>query len=207
MQQLADLLRAEGVSMGVGEIAARLRCSRRRLYEVAPTKQGLLHAVAREHFGTGLRAGFEAAQAQTEPAAVITAYLNAGVATAVKLSTAFLKDLESTEEGREIIDSYQLARAHGLKEIMEAGIQQGHYNAHHSQVATEVVLGAAMRLRRAEFLADSGLTFDEAMEEAYALILHGLLAEPAARREPRTERQSTPPRVAKRFTQEGDRGR
>jgi len=177
MHQLSDLLLAEGTSaLGIGDIATRVRCSRRRIYQVAPNKEALLQIVARRHLEAGLRAGFEAAARETAPARVISAYLTAGVATAEKMSTDFLKDLEAAHEGREIFDHYLAERARGLREIMERGVRQGHYNPHNPLVAAELILGAAMRLRQSRFLVEAELTFTEAVEQAYALILHGLIA-------------------------------
>ncbi|SFQ40581.1 TetR/AcrR family transcriptional regulator [Variovorax sp. 770b2] len=196
MQELSDLLLEEGIAqLGVGEIASRLQCSRRRLYDIAESKQGLLFAVARRHFEEGLTRGERAAAAEDDPARVIVAHAMAGVETAVKLSTAFLRDLEATEEGSELFDAYQRKRAEGGRAILEAGIEKGYYNAHNAMVATEIGLGAAMRLRRAEFLAEAGLTFEEAMAEAYDLMHNGLLVrarEPRAKQAARPSQGSSP---------------
>lgn len=177
---LARLVKAEGISeLSVAQLAARLRCSRRRLYELAPTKEGLLHLVAKAHFERALRDGFEAAARESDPGRAIAAYLHVGVTSTAGLSQAFLRDLESSEEGRSIFDDYQNARAEGGRAIVEDGIRRGDFNAHNPRVVIEVLLGAALRLRRPEFLASAGLTISEAFEEAYSVILEGLLA-PAA---------------------------
>lgn len=179
IEQLSELLLAEGISaLGVGEMAARLSCSRRRLYELAPTKRELLHLVAQRYFDAGRQAGEEAVASETDPEQRIVVFLHAGIAVATKLSNAFLSDLEATAEGQEIFTRYQMERAHFGQRIFEEGMRQGHYNAHNAAVAIEVVLGAAMRLRKVEFLERSGLNLQQAMEEAYALILNGLIARP-----------------------------
>lgn len=201
--QLHELIKAEGISaLSVAQMATRLRCSRRRLYELAPSKEALLHLAARAHFEQMLREGFEAAARESDPARAIAAYLHVGVTSTVALSPAFLRDLESSTEGREIFDRYQIARADGVRRILEDGIRRGVFTAHNQLVATEVLLGAALRLRRSAFLAEAGLTISQAFEEAYALILGGLLA-PSRRRKisakpaPRA-RGSRQPRNAKK---------
>lgn len=179
MQQLSALLKAEGISgLSVGDIARRLRCSRRRLYQLAPTKEGLLLLVAQAVFDAALRAGFEAASRETEPARVIAAYMEAGVSTAGTLSSAFHKDLEASEEGRASFDRYQTARARGFRQVINGCIERGDFRVHNPAVAVEVLFGAAQRLRRPEFLDEAGLTLRQAFEEAYNLILDGLLARP-----------------------------
>lgn len=180
IEQLSELLLAEGITaLGVGDMAARLSCSRRRLYELAPTKRELLHLVAQRYFDAGRRAGEEAVERETDPARRIVVFLHAGIAVATKLSNAFLGDLEATPEGQEIFTRYQMERARFGQSVFEEGIRLGHYNSHNAAVALEVVLGAAMRLRKVEFLKRTGLSLQQAMEEAYALILNGLLARPA----------------------------
>jgi len=183
--QLHELIKAEGISgLSVAQMAIRLRCSRRRLYELAPSKEALLHLAARAHFEQMLREGFEAAARESDPARAIAVYLRVGVTSTVALSPAFLRDLESSDEGREIFDRYQIARAEGVRRILEDGIRRGDFTAHNQFVATEVLLGASFRLRRSEFLAEAGLTISQAFEEAYALILGGLLAPSRRRKSP-----------------------
>lgn len=209
VQQLSELLKAEGISgLSVAQIAARLRCSRRRLYAVAPTKERLLHVVAQAHFDGMLREGFEAAAREADTARVIAAYLHVGVTSTTRLSQAFLRDLEASDEGRAIFDRYQLARADGVRRIVEDGIRRGELNAHNALVAAEVLLGASLRLRRPEFLARARLTISAAFDEAYSIILGGLLA-PTHRGDPpakRTRRAVAPTAVTARPQRARPRG-
>jgi len=176
IEELSQLLLAEGISaLNVADMAARLACSRRRLYALAPTKVELLHLVAQRYFDAGRVAGEQAVENEADPARRVVVFLHAGIVVATKLSNAFLSDLEATPEGQQIFTDYQMRRAEWGQRIFEEGIQSGHYNAHNAAVAIEVVLGAAMRLRKVEFLRRSGLSLQQAMEEAYALILNGLL--------------------------------
>lgn len=182
-RQLSDLVKREGISdLSVAQIAARLHCSRRRLYALAPTKEGLLQLVARSHFEAMLREGFEAAARESDPARAIAAYLRVGVTSTTCLGQAFLRDLEATEAGRQIFDRYQHARAEGGQRIVADGIRSGDFNGHNPLLVIELMLGMALRLRRPEFLERAELTISEAFEEAYAVLLEGLLARPRRRR-------------------------
>jgi len=177
--ELADLLKREGItSMSVGDIATRLRCSRRRLYEIAPTKEGLLLAVAHQQFQDSLAVGFVAADAEADPARSLVAYLDAALRAAEHLSAAFLADLQQSDEGRAMFDEYQLARSMGARKILEAGMRCGEFKPLNAEVVSEVLLGAASRLRRADFLHRAGLTMPDAFAQAYELVLNGLLVQP-----------------------------
>lgn len=182
LAELAALIRQEGIAkLGVGEMAARLRCSRRRLYDVAQTKEELLLWAARRQFDASLAAGHAAARAEADPARRLVAYLDAGLRPAQQVSAVFLSDLEQSPQGRAIFDGYQLARSEGARAILEEGVRHGAFRQLDFDVVTEMLLGAAQRLRHPAFLARTGLSVIQAFESAYALVLHGLLAEPGNR--------------------------
>jgi AcrR family transcriptional regulator len=174
--ELSDLIKREGVSeLGAGEIAARLRCSRRRLYEVASSKDGLLLKVAQHQFDTSIDAGRKAADAESKPEKSLMAYLNSGLRSAESLGDQFLKDLQQLEQGKTMFDEYQIERSKGARKILDLGARSGVFKNRNFDVVTEVLLGAAFRLRNPEFLNGAGLTVTQAFSEAYALVLQGLL--------------------------------
>ncbi|UPJ48419.1 TetR/AcrR family transcriptional regulator [Bradyrhizobium sp. 200] len=174
--ELSVLLKAEGISrLGVADIATRLSCSRRRLYQVAPTKEGLLTTVAEEMFADALSRGFAAARMEKGSAKRVLAYLRVGSHIASSLSEAFLQDLDSLPEACAAFDRYQIARANGLRELIEQGICEGEFVPCNARLLAEVVLGAALRLRRPEFLHEIGMSLQEAFEEAAELIVYGML--------------------------------
>lgn len=193
--ELADLIKREGItSMSVGDIATRLRCSRRRLYDLAPTKEGLLLAVARQQFKDSLAVGFAAADAESDPARSLVAYLDAALRAAEHLSAAFLSDLQQSDEGRAMFDEYQLARSVGARNLLRAGMRCGEFRPLNAEVVSEVLLGAASRLRRADFLRRAGLSMPDAFAQAYELVLEGLLVRPEPKR---AVRRSANPRSGK----------
>lgn len=181
MQQLVALVTQEGISgLTVGEIAARLQCSRRRLYDLASTKEELLRVVAREVFDDVLRQGAVAATGQTDAAAAVVTYLHVGVTAAARLSPAFRADLEATAEGRAVFDDYQEARRKGLQTLIDAGAASGRLVPHNAAVIAEAALGAAHRLRQPRVLQHAGVSMETAFSEFYAVLTMGLLPRPEA---------------------------
>ena len=178
LTELAALIKKEAsASLSVAEIAARLHCSRRRLYDVAATKEGLLLEVAKWQFQDSIEAGEKAAAAEADPARRLRAYLGAGLRAAETLGTGFLADLQQSDEGRALFDEFQLTRSKGAREILEAGARIGEFKAVNFDIVTEELLGAASRLRNADFLRRANLTIPEAFGEAYELVLQGLLVQ------------------------------
>jgi len=104
-------------------------------------------------------------------------------------SEAFLQDVTALPDARVAFDRYQAARAEGMRELIEAGIRTGEFVPCNARVVTEVALGAALRLRRPEFLQSAGLTLQEAFEQAWAIVINGILQENQSGKKP-TRRQT-----------------
>lgn len=177
---LTSLLLAEGIkNLTVADLAARLHCSRRRLYNIAETKEEIFCAVVERFFQSLLNEGETLIRSEQNLTAAIAAYLRVGIRAAARISVQFLEDIEDSERARTIFDGYQQARTIRLTELVDQGVRQGVFVACHGRVVSEAIFGAALRLRRPTFLAQANLTIEEAFQEFYRLLLGGLLAENA----------------------------
>ncbi len=181
LNELTGLFLAEGVnSLTIGDIASRLRCSRRRLYEIAKTKEEIF-CTAVDHFFQGVLDESQAVS-RNEPnlTAAIATYLNVGVRAGSQMSVRFVKDMEESESARIKFDEYQRARTIALAELIDEGVQQGVFVPCHGLLVAELILGAALRLRRPAFLAQADLTIEGAFQELYRVLLGGLLVDATA---------------------------
>lgn len=180
LEELTHLLITTGVSsLTIGEMAQRMRCSRRRLYEIAETKEELFVHVCRNVLEANLEKGYAAARRAPDAARAISAYMHATL-NATGLSKAALSDLDAIETGRKVFDDYQLARVRGLESMIEEGVRQGLMAPHNPRLVSEAILGAAHRLRNQQFLQQTGMKIGDAFSEFYELILNGLLVRPSA---------------------------
>lgn len=181
LNELTRLFVQEGFrSLTVGEIAARLRCSRRRLYDIAPTKEEIFCAMMTRRFRKTLDKGEALIRNEPDLTVAIVAYLDIGVQSSRNVSPQYLKDVESSEMARACFDAYQEARIRRLSELIDEGACKGVFVACNGLVVSELLLGAAMRLRQPAFLARAGLTIDEAFAELSRVVLGGLLVKTAA---------------------------
>lgn len=198
-QELFDLVRQEGIAdLTVGEIARRLRCSRSRLYAMAETKEELFLSVARRYLDSLLEASDAITVVDGDAVAAITRYLDIGVRASALLGVPFLRDLDASRAGRRLFDAYQAQRGQGLARLVEQGVAQGVFHPRHAALVAEILMGAALRIRRTRFLARTGLTLEEAFSEFYALLLHGLLKHPEGGGLPTTQHRQgrdAPPSV------------
>ena len=185
LDALTDLLLAEGIrALTVGEIAARMHCSRRRLYDIAQTKEEIFCVLTERFFRQILGRGEVLASREEDLTGALAAYLDVGVQAASRISVPFLKDMEDSPAARKAFDNYQHARTVRLSELVDEGVRQGVFVQCHGLVVSELILGAALRLRRPAFLARADLSIEEAFQEFYRLLLSGLLADGAAPKAP-----------------------
>ena len=201
-QQLSLLVMAQGIShLSVAQIAARLRCSRRRLYEVAKSKDGLLVEVAEGAFEIALRKSMEVSERGGSAAQRITDYMGIGIELSFAISEPFHRDLENIPAGRAALDHFQAARAKGLRDLIEDGIRRKELGRINSLVAAELMFAAAVRIRRPEFLDSAGITMAEAYDAASHIILNGMLSKSSPPRQGASKGKSAPvrsPRPPKR---------
>lgn len=194
LDELSALVMAEGISsLTIAEMAARLRCSRRRIYEIGATKEDVFLFVTKTIFDTLLAEGQAAARREDNPVDAVSAYLNMSASTSSRLSVAYLTDLDATPEARKLFDDYQTARAQGLEMLVAEGVEAGLFVPHNARLVSEALLGAALRIRRPGFLAGYGSSLDVAFAELFDLFLQGLFLRPQAGTDPARPRE---PRLA-----------
>ncbi|NYT62485.1 TetR/AcrR family transcriptional regulator [Alcaligenaceae bacterium] len=175
IQELTTLLITEGVSsLTIADIAARLNCSRRRIYEIAPTKEEVFIKICSDVFNKTLERGYRLARAETAPVNIIRAYMHGTLNTSGMTKACFI-DLDSTAQGKAVFDAYQEQRVQGLEGIIDAGVKAGVFTSYNSRLVSEAILGAAHRLRNQQFLAETGMTIGDAFNSFYTLVLEGLL--------------------------------
>jgi AcrR family transcriptional regulator len=158
------------------ELARRLNCSYRRIYAIAPSKEGLFLFVMSNFFSRLKMEGWRRASADQPLVERIGEYLRVGVEYAHRVSVVCSEDIEGLEAGRIIFDSHQKERIGGLQEMLNEGIRSGQFGGYHPQLVAEVMVLAAKRLREPSFLAKSGMSFSEALDELSRLLRFGLSA-------------------------------
>lgn len=199
LDALTDLLLQEGIeNLTIGELAARLHCSRRRLYEIAQSKEQIFCAAVSHYFKKVLEKSERVVREQRDITTAIADYLDVGVQASRQLSAQFIRDLERSRRARASFDAYQVARGVRLSELIDHGVRQGVFIACHGLLMSEAIFGAALRLRRQSFLDRAGLTMEEAFQEFYRVLLGGLLIKaPVASTEERAGRTTGKKRNAR----------
>jgi len=159
----------------INELAERLKCSKRTLYEVAASKQELALLVLENWLGRIRHLGWVGALEHDDPARRIAAYLQPGVSESRRASRQFVEDIQSFRPAAMLLEAHQRERARVLKEIIDDGIKRGRFRPLHSPLLAEIFLAAVGRINEPKVLETADLTFSEAFAELFDLFRNGLV--------------------------------
>jgi AcrR family transcriptional regulator len=179
LDALESVFLEEGFShLTIGELVARMRCSRRTIYSLAPSREELiLIVVDRLLTRLGVEAS-AAAKAQSDPWQAIEAYLERAVTTLVRATPAFNEDVESYLPTRHLYASHLNVALKVLSDLVASGVASGFFREVHPRLMAEILVYAAERIRRPDVLERSGISGQEALREFGTFMRNGLLAAP-----------------------------
>lgn len=158
----------------VDEMASRLKCSKRTLYELASSKQELFLLVIEDWLERIRHLGWQGALQHDDPERRIMAYLEPGVTESRPASRQFLTDLQSYRPALALLEAHQAQRTKVLMEIIEDGIRRERFKPFHAALVAEIFLAAVGRINEPAALERSGVEFSEAFDELFRILTHGL---------------------------------
>ena len=181
LEAFEALILAEGFSrLNVSEIAARLRCSKRTLYELAPSKKMLVLKALDNFFSRIRQEGDQVTDDTLDPEHQVFEYLQVGARAAERLSQAVVADIHEWEPARTLWREHISLRVDGMCRIIDNGVKAGVFREVLPAFVAEIVFASINRLREPDFSDSTGLTISEAFHELYEMLLHSLM--------PRSER-------------------
>jgi AcrR family transcriptional regulator len=175
LDALEALIRAEGFRhLTVADIAARLACSRRTLYELAPSKDELVALTVRRYLDALVSDAFATIARHRSPARQLEAGAELVVHQLASLSPAFTGDLGTTARTAELVTAFAQQFADGLAGVVAAGIEQGQFRRVHPHLVAEAILALVDRFLNPAVLERLGLSYDEAARQITRLFLDGI---------------------------------
>ncbi|TIC82597.1 TetR/AcrR family transcriptional regulator [Nocardioides sp. GY 10127] len=176
LADLVALFLAEGFrAFGVGDLAARLHCSRSTLYLVADSKERIVSTAVNRYFRECTRFVEEKVDAERDPARRITAYLLAVAEALAPAGPAFRADLAAHAGAREVYRRNTAAAAARVRSLVDDGVAAGALRP-----VDAAFVGAAVA-RVMEGIQTGAVTEASGLDDAHAyraladLVAHGLL--------------------------------
>jgi AcrR family transcriptional regulator len=175
-EELESLFMREGfLHFSTDDLARRLHCSKRALYQIAPSREELFEAMVERWLSRLRRDGIESTRHAPDPFTAITGYLGAAIVATRDAGAQFVRDLSRFPATYRRLMRHQRERIAGLERLLADGARQGRFRGVHAKLVAEVMLNAVAQLVDPEFLARVGLTMSEAFAELYDIVEHGLL--------------------------------
>jgi AcrR family transcriptional regulator len=159
----------------VGELAARLRCSRRSLYELAESKADLFLLVIERVLSRIERRGNDAVRNGTTATERFTALLRPGLEELSAATPAFFADIERLAAARKRLAHHQESRQRELRHLIAKGVRAGECRKVHAQLAAHAMLAAYRAVTESRFLTEVDASLGEAVGEVRDLFLYGLV--------------------------------
>jgi AcrR family transcriptional regulator len=171
---LDQLLRdGELGTLTIGELATRLGCSRRTLYELAPYKDQLLLLTLDRLMHRMGRAALGAVDADAPASVQLRQYAVGGIP--YTLRSAAYDELVDVPGVRRTLDRHSRFAVTIIARIVAAGIDGGEFRAVDARIAANVILASALHLALPDVVDDLERTLQEAVTAMLDLVLGGLL--------------------------------
>lgn len=176
LDELEELFLAEGfASFTMRELAARLRCSMRTLYEIAPSKQDLVLVVLDRFLHRVGRTALAAIDPEAAIGARIRTYFRSGVEL-LRWTATLAEDAADEPAVLRLLDRHIAYLTSVLEGLIDAGVEAGEFRAVDSRLAAMVLAGSAMSLTRPDAIVPGDRPSEAAIDEVTSIVLDGLTA-------------------------------
>jgi AcrR family transcriptional regulator len=174
LDELESLFLQDGFSgFSVRELAAHVGCSRRTLYELAPSKDELVLIVFDRFLHRVGRAALDSIDASTTLATQIRAYFVGGLELQ-RISHVFGEDLADDPAARRLFDRHYAYVMAVVEELVERGIAVGEFRPVTPRIVAGMLAGGAQLFNQPDVLADAGIELADATEELLDLVTRAL---------------------------------
>jgi AcrR family transcriptional regulator len=176
LDELESLFLREGFSgFSVRELAAHVGCSRRTLYEVAPSKDELVLIVLDRFLHRVGRDALDAIDTSRTYAEQITAYFLGGVELQ-RLTHVFGEDLADDAAARRLFDRHYGFVMAVTEQLVTDGVAAGEFRPVEPAVVAGVLAGTGMFFHQPDVQSDSGLDLQHAIDGALELVVRSIRA-------------------------------
>jgi len=176
IEEAEALFADEGfLHFGTVELARRLRCSKRALYSIAPTREKFFEVVLERHLARLHREMMAAAKAAPNCIAALYAPMEAAISLFGNDSNRFNNDIKSFPAGLRALRRTEKQRARLTQETIAQGVRAGAFRNVDAHMVAAALQAAATRVTDPQFLSESTMTWAQALREVFRLFLQGLL--------------------------------
>lgn len=171
LDQLIELYLAEGFSgFGVGDLAARLACSRSTLYQVAASKEQIILTAVRGYFRRAADRIEERVEAETDIGQRLQVYLAAVSDELAPASDRFYADVAAYPPARELYEANTRRAAQRVQDIVVSGVAVGALRPVNARFVGAAVAEVMTAIQGGRIEAAAGLDDADAYRELSDLV-------------------------------------
>ena len=176
LDQLESLFLADGFSgFSVRELAAHVGCSRRTLYELAPSKDELVLLVFDRFLHRVGRAALDAIDPSTSRADQIRAYFLGGIELQ-RISQVFGDDLADLPAARRLFDRHYAYVMSVTEQLVRRGAEAGEFRDVTPAVVAGLLAGGSQFFNQPDVQSDAGIDLEAAVDEVVQLVIAAIRA-------------------------------
>lgn len=177
LQKLEAIYVAEGYQRTtMAELAARLRCSKRALYQLAASKEQLFLLVVQQALDEIWRLGLEVVESASGTVQDrIQRYISAAIVPCRRWSPFFLADIEDMPEAHALLAQHLKDRMVLVGKMVDEGVRVGTFRRTNAALVAETIVVSVSRFCSPSFLAQSNVDLSSAVEILCDLLWNGLL--------------------------------
>jgi AcrR family transcriptional regulator len=175
LDELIELFLAEGfLEFGVGDLAARLRCSRTTIYQIAASKEQIVLAAIRGFFRRAAERIETQVEAEPDLGARLAVYLTAVAGELAPASERFYRDLQAYAPAAELYRANTRLAARRVQELVTAGVAAGALRPVDAPFVGAAVAHVMTAIQAGEIAAATGLADAAAYRALADLVVHGV---------------------------------
>lgn len=185
-REVESTLLTEGfLHIGIDELARRMRCSKRNLYELAGSREELVQVIIGRYLSRIRVIGNMAVANANNWTEAIEGYVDAAVEGAKFASSKFLDDMAKFPPARRQMRLHQVQRIAGLEILVSAGVRERAFSAVDAKLFAAVMIHMSNLMIDPDFLRLVHRSLSDACAQMYRLLLEGLLHREVADRSSR----------------------
>jgi len=190
IEEAESLFVEEGfLHFGTMDLAHRLRCSKRTLYSIAPTREKFFELILEHHVERMNREMVAAVEAAPDCVAALIAQMETAIAAFGNESNRFNNDVKSFPAGLRVLKRTNSQRVRLMEETIARGVRAGAFRKVDPHLVAAAMHAAAFCVTEPQFLSGATMTWAQALREVFRLFFQGLMHS----REPEEVRGHRPP--------------
>jgi AcrR family transcriptional regulator len=176
IEEAETLFVEEGfLHFGTMDLAHRLRCSKRTLYSIAPTREKFFELIVEHHVERMNREMVAAAQAAPDCVAALIAPMETAIAAFGNESSRFNHDVKSFPAGVRVLKRTNSQRMRLTEETIARGVRAGAFRKVDPHLVAAAIHAAAFCVTDPQFLSGATMTWAHALRDVFRLFFEGLL--------------------------------